>query len=106
MANNPALGIRGVPAGNIASGNSVEIQMSNVPFARGDQNVHEIFDEILVPILSDLPFIKQLNFNGAARWADYSGAAHNGHGKGVLTGLFMMNCVFAAHIPRMSGLLP
>jgi outer membrane receptor protein involved in Fe transport len=84
LANNAALGIRGVPAGNIASGNLVEIQMSNVPFARGDQNVHEIFDEILVPILSDLPFIKQLNFNGAARWADYSGAGTQWSWKGGL----------------------
>ncbi len=74
MATNPALGIRGVAGGNIASGNIVDIQFSNVPFARGDQNVHEVFDEILVPIVSDLPFVKQLNFNGAARWANYSGA--------------------------------
>src|SRR5690606_26904243 len=36
MANDPALGIRGVPGGNAASGNSVEIQFSNVPFARGE----------------------------------------------------------------------
>ncbi len=75
-------GIRGVPGGNVASGNIVEIQFSNVPFARGDQNVHEIFDEILVPIVSDLPFVKQLSFNGAARWADYSGAGSTWSWKG------------------------
>jgi iron complex outermembrane receptor protein len=67
-------GVRGVAGGNVASGNIVEIQFSNVPFARGDQDVHEVFDELLVPIVSDLRFVKQLNFNGAARLADYSGA--------------------------------
>jgi outer membrane receptor protein involved in Fe transport len=84
MANNAALGIRGVAGGNVASGNLVEMQFSNVPFARGDQNVHEIFDEILVPIISDLPLIKQLNFNGAARWAKYSGAGEQWSWKGGL----------------------
>ncbi len=84
MANNLALGIRGVPAGNIASGNLVEIQMSNVPFAAGGQNVHEIFDEIDVPLLSDLPFIKKLNLNGAARWAKYSGSGTQWSWKGGL----------------------
>ena len=39
MANNAALGIRGVPGGALASGNSVEVQFSNVPFARGEQDV-------------------------------------------------------------------
>jgi iron complex outermembrane receptor protein len=84
MATNAALGIRGVASGNVASGNLVEMQFSNVPFARGDQNVHEIFDELLVPIISDLPFVKQLNFNGAARWAKYSGAGKQWSWKGGL----------------------
>ena len=84
MKTNPALGIRGVPVGNVASGNIVDIQFSNVPFARGDQYVHEVFDEILVPVVSDLPFVKQLNFNGAARWADYSGAGTAWSWKGGL----------------------
>jgi hypothetical protein len=72
MANNPALGIRGVPAGSAGSGNMVELQYSNVPFARGDQNVHEAFTEFQVPVLADIPFIKQLNFTAAGRWAKYS----------------------------------
>ncbi len=84
MANNAALGIRGVAGGNIASGNLVEMQFSNVPHARGDQDVHEIFDEIRVPLLSDLPLIKQLNLNAAARWADYSGAGGQWSWKGGL----------------------
>jgi hypothetical protein len=52
MANNAALGIRGVPGGALASGNSVEIQFSNVPFARGKQDVAEAFTEFLVPLVS------------------------------------------------------
>lgn len=74
MANNAALGIRGVAGGAAASGNSVEIQFSNVPFARGSQDVHEAFGEVLIPLLADLPFVKQLNFSGAYRWAKYSGS--------------------------------
>ncbi len=74
MATNPALGIRGVAGGNKASGNIVDIQFSNVPFARGDQSVQEVFSELLIPVIADLPYVKQLLINGAARWADYSGA--------------------------------
>jgi len=73
MANDPALGIRGVPGGNMASGNIVEIQFSNVPFARGSQDVQEAFTELLVPLVADKPFIKQLNVTLAGRWADYDG---------------------------------
>jgi len=74
MANNAALGIRGVPGGSAASGNSVEIQFSKCPYATGSQDVHEAFGEILIPILSDLPAVKQLNASGAYRWAKYSGS--------------------------------
>lgn len=74
MANNAALGIRGVPGGALASGNSVEIQFSNVPFARGEQDVKEAFTEFLIPVISDRAGARQLNFSAAARWADYSGA--------------------------------
>ena len=78
MASTPAnmtqYGIRGVPGGALASGNSVEIQFSNVPFARGEQDVKEAFTELLVPLVEDRPGARQLNFNAAARWADYSGA--------------------------------
>jgi outer membrane receptor protein involved in Fe transport len=73
LANNAALGIRGVPGGNAASGNSVEIQFSNVPFARGAQDVKEAFTEFLLPLASDRPIVEQLNFSAAYRWADYSG---------------------------------
>jgi outer membrane receptor protein involved in Fe transport len=74
MANNAALGIRGVPGGALASGNSVEVQFSNVPFARGEQDVKEAFTELLVPLVSDRKGVQQLNLSYAFRWADYSGA--------------------------------
>jgi iron complex outermembrane receptor protein len=74
MANNAALGIRGVPGGNAASGNSVEIQFSNVPFARGSQDVTEAFTEFLVPLVHERGILNQLNFSAAYRYADYSGA--------------------------------
>ena len=74
MANNAGLGIRGVPGGALASGNSVEIQFSNVPFARGEQDVTEAFTEFLVPLVSGRTAVEQLNLSAAARWADYSGA--------------------------------
>jgi len=71
-ANNPALNIRGVPPG--ARNNSVEIQFSKVPFARGEYDIKEMFTEALVPLFSGASWMKQLNFNGAARWADYGGS--------------------------------
>jgi outer membrane receptor protein involved in Fe transport len=74
MANNAGLGIRGVPGGALASGNSVEVQFSNVPFARGEQDVKEAFTEFLVPLVSGVKGVQQLNLSAAARWADYSGA--------------------------------
>ena len=74
MANNAALGIRGVPGGALASGNSVEIQFSNVPFARGEQDVKEAFTEFFVPLVSGRKGVQQLNLSAAARWAEYSGA--------------------------------
>ena len=73
-ANTTQYGVRGVPGGALASGNSVEIQFSNVPFARGEQDVKEAFTEILVPLVEGHAGARQLNFNAAARWADYSGA--------------------------------
>jgi hypothetical protein len=73
-ANNAGLGIRGVPGGALASGNSVEVQFSNVPFARGEQDVTEAFTEFLVPLVSGVKGVQQLNLSAAARWADYSGA--------------------------------
>ncbi|MDX1561745.1 MAG: TonB-dependent receptor [Gammaproteobacteria bacterium] len=84
MANDAALGIRGVPPGNAASGNHVEIQFSNVPHARGSQDVREAFVEFLIPLVSDRPIVQQLNFSVASRWADYSGSGDINSWKGGL----------------------
>ena len=37
-----------------------------------DFNVKEVFGEVLVPILSDRPFAKELSIEGAARYSDYN----------------------------------
>jgi iron complex outermembrane receptor protein len=71
-ANDPALNIRGVPAG--ARNNSVETQFSKVPFARGEYDIKEVFGETLVPLFGGAGWLQQANFNGAARWADYGGS--------------------------------
>ena len=73
-ANNAALGIRGVPGGGAASGNSVEFQFSKVGFGIGEFTVREAFTEFNVPLLADIPFIQQLDANLAARRAHYSGS--------------------------------
>jgi iron complex outermembrane recepter protein len=83
-ANQTQFGVRGVPGGALASGNSVEVQFSNVPFARGEQDVKEAFTEFLIPLVNGLPGARQLNFSAAARWADYSGAGQVQSWKGGL----------------------
>ncbi|HTY93304.1 MAG TPA: TonB-dependent receptor [Steroidobacteraceae bacterium] len=70
--NNPALGIRGVPPA--AANNSVDTQFSKVPFVRGQFDVKELFTETEVPLVANTFLLQQFNFNGAVRWADYSGS--------------------------------
>jgi iron complex outermembrane recepter protein len=67
-----AIGVRGVPSN--PSQNTVETQFSNVPFVSGSFDVKEIFTETIVPLLSGLPWMQDLNFQGALRWADYTGS--------------------------------
>lgn len=69
-ANDAALGIRGVAANSRNA--QVETQFSNVPNVRGKMSSKEVYGEVLVPLLHDIPFIQQLNFNAAGRWTDYS----------------------------------
>jgi len=71
-ANNAAAGIRGVPPA--AANNSVDTQFSKVPFVKGQFDVKEVFAETEVPLVSGKPLLEQFNFNGAVRWADYSGS--------------------------------
>ncbi|KQN00761.1 TonB-dependent receptor [Sphingobium sp. Leaf26] len=43
----------------------------------GSYNVKELFTEISVPLLADLPLVHKLDFNGAYRFSHYSTAAKN-----------------------------
>ena len=81
-ANNAALGIRGVPAAD--SANSVEFQFSKVPFGKGHYGVREAFTEFRIPLLSNLPLVKQLDFDAAYRWARYEGSGDVSSWKGSL----------------------
>ena len=81
-ANNAALGIRGVPAGD--ANNSVEIQFSKVPFGIGGFTVKEAFTEFRIPLFADKPLIDRLEFTAAARWASYSGSGDVWSWKGGL----------------------
>ena len=76
------IGVRGVPAG--VATNLVETQFSNVPNIRGNYDVKELFNETVVPLLKDLPFLKSLSFQGAVRWADYAGSGQIWSYKGGL----------------------
>lgn len=67
-ANNAALGIRGMPGGDI--NNSVAIQYSKVPNVIGEMDVSEVFGEVFIPLLQN----NKLNVPVAARYADYSGS--------------------------------
>jgi outer membrane receptor protein involved in Fe transport len=44
----------------------------NYKVGTGKYNVKEAFGEVIVPILKDAPFAKQLDINGAVRLTDYS----------------------------------
>lgn len=63
-------GVRGSPGAFQAS--STDGQFSDAPNVRGKLSVSELFGELLVPLVRDAPFMRQLNLSGAARWADYS----------------------------------
>lgn len=41
-------------------------------YEKGDFNVKEVFAEISAPLLTDLPFVDELLFDAAVRYADYS----------------------------------
>jgi iron complex outermembrane recepter protein len=66
------IGVRGVP-GNPYQ-NTVETQFSNVPFVSGSFDVKEVFTEAIAPLLSGQSWMQDLTFQGALRWADYTGS--------------------------------
>ncbi|MFC3714233.1 TonB-dependent receptor plug domain-containing protein [Sphingoaurantiacus capsulatus] len=53
---------------------SNDLGASTIPsiINRGDVDVREIFAEVRAPLLHDIPFIKELALEGAARLSDYS----------------------------------
>jgi iron complex outermembrane receptor protein len=59
-------GIRGLPNNLLTS------SFTNVGVASGEVKVNEIYGEVAIPLLKDLPFIQSLDVNGAARTTDYS----------------------------------
>ena len=71
-------GLTPVLAGNIARfpaalrGQLGGYETANTGALDGGYNVKEVFGEVLVPLLKDVPFAQNLDFNGAVRYADYS----------------------------------
>jgi iron complex outermembrane receptor protein len=83
LANNPigvAVGVeyrdersRYIPDANYAAGRSAGFGSQAVVI--GDFNVKEIFGEIRIPLVENVPFIRSLTFEGGYRFSDYSTAA-------------------------------
>lgn len=67
-----AAGLRGENPADCA--NTVGIQFSKVSNVAGALETKEAFAEVGVPILADMPFVKLLKTDLAARWADYTGS--------------------------------
>jgi outer membrane receptor protein involved in Fe transport len=77
-------GIPGVRPGSVPSGFQGTSNLSEILFSGTIQNpqggvaggftVEELFTELDVPLLAGMTGIQQLDFNGAVRWADYSGS--------------------------------
>lgn len=85
LADNPigvALGVeyrdersRYVPDANYAAGRSAGFGSQAVVI--GDFNVKEVFGEVRVPLVENVPFIQSLTFEGGYRFSDYSTSAGN-----------------------------
>lgn len=59
--------------GDVSRNQSLLFDPTNRTFNAGGRfSVKEVFGEIQVPLLADLPFAEELSFGGAARYADYS----------------------------------
>jgi iron complex outermembrane receptor protein len=61
-------GLRGVSAAAMTQ----NFWLTNIGVADGSQNVKEAFMELNVPLLKDLPAVRQLDLNGAVRFTNYS----------------------------------
>lgn len=58
-----------MPDDNSASGNLYNLTVA-LP-TKGEDSVSELFTEIEVPLIADLPFAKELTVNGSYRYTDY-----------------------------------
>ena len=57
------------PDANAINGNLFGLTTSNP--TRGTDSVKEVFAEVFLPLLKDLPFVRSLNLNASARYTDY-----------------------------------
>lgn len=55
------------------------------PSASGQYDVYELFGEVRVPILQNLPFARDLSFDGGYRYSDYSTVGNTNTYKGELS---------------------
>ncbi|MDP3369963.1 MAG: TonB-dependent receptor, partial [Brevundimonas sp.] len=69
----PHLNAAGVPDGGNIGGSEIAGFNPSQPLS-GSTNSSELFLELLVPLLSDLPFVKQFDVTLGYRYADYSTA--------------------------------
>ncbi len=69
-------GLYYVPTGFLGDANSSTILFSSERTFSGDTTVKELFSEFNIPLLKDIPAIKSLSTNLAARWANYSGSGN------------------------------
>lgn len=70
--NDPSRGIQGIPPGRV--GNPFVYEFSSFPNIAGSYSVKEAFAETLLPLVADVPGVRQLNLSLAGRFADYSGS--------------------------------
>lgn len=69
-------GLYYVPTGFLGDANSSTILFSSERTFSGDTTVKELFSEFNLPLLKDIPAIRNLSANLAARWANYSGSGN------------------------------
>jgi outer membrane receptor protein involved in Fe transport len=67
-----ASGLRGISAPDCA--NTVGIQYSKVSNILGTLETKELYGELGVPVIADMPFAKMVKLDLAGRWADYTGS--------------------------------
>jgi len=60
------------PAFSTTNTTSLTIGLFATSPTRGDVTAKEVYGELLIPILADLPFVRSLDLNAGARYSDYS----------------------------------